>query len=72
VRRVRDADDRRRVALELSESAMAAGAEFFGGLNRDLLAAMADYSVDELTVVRRFLTRMAAVIERHARADPPS
>src|SRR5919107_5302492 len=51
VRRVRDADDRRRVALELSESAMAAGAEFFGGLNRDLLAAMADYSVDELTVV---------------------
>ena len=72
VHRVRDADDRRRVALELSESAMAAGAEFFGGLNRDLLAAMADHSDDELTVVRRFLTRMAAVIERHARADPPS
>ena len=72
VRRVRDADDRRRVALELSESAVAAGAEFFGGLNRDLMAAMADYSDDELTVVRRFLTRMAAVIERHARADPPS
>ncbi|HZH20137.1 MAG TPA: MarR family transcriptional regulator [Geodermatophilus sp.] len=72
VRRVRDADDRRRVALELSESAMAAGADFFGGLNRDLLAAMADYADDELTVVRRFLTQMAAVIERHARADPPS
>ena len=72
VRRVRDADDRRRVALELSESAMAAGADFFGGLNRDLLAAMADYSDDELTVVRRFLTQMTAVIERHARADPAS
>ncbi len=71
VRRVRDADDRRRVALELSESAMAAGAEFFGGLNRDLLAAMADYSDDELAVVRRFLAQMTAVIERHARADVP-
>ncbi len=70
VRRVRDADDRRRVALELSESAMVAGAEFFGGLNRDLLAAMADYSDDELAVVRRFLAQMTAVIERHARADP--
>ena len=31
VRRVRDADDRRRVALEMSDSAMAAGAEHFGG-----------------------------------------
>lgn len=72
VRRVRDADDRRRVALELSESAMAAGAEFFGGLTRDLLAAMVDYSDDELTVVRRFLAQMTAVIERHASADPPS
>ena len=66
VRRVRDADDRRRVALEMSESAMAAGAEFFGGLNRDLLAATAGYSDEELAVVRRFLEEMAAVIERHA------
>jgi DNA-binding MarR family transcriptional regulator len=72
VRRVRDADDRRRVALELSESAMVAGAEFFGGLNRDLLAAMADYSDDELAVVRRFLAQMTAVIEQHARAEPPT
>src|SRR3712207_1242361 len=40
VRRVRDPDDRRRVELEMSESAMAAGAEHFGGLARDLSAAM--------------------------------
>lgn len=71
VRRVRDADDRRRVALEMSESAMAAGAEFFGGLNRDLLAATAGYPDEELAVVRRFLEEMAAVIERHARAAEP-
>ncbi|WP_448611064.1 MarR family winged helix-turn-helix transcriptional regulator [Geodermatophilus sp. URMC 60] len=68
VRRVRDAADRRRVALEMTESAMAAGGQFFGGLNRDLLAAMADYSEDELAVVRRFLEQMTDVIVRHARA----
>jgi DNA-binding MarR family transcriptional regulator len=68
VRRVRDADDRRRVVLEMSESAMAAGGEFFGGLNRDLLAAMAGYSDEELAVVRRFLTEMTDVIVRHAHA----
>jgi DNA-binding MarR family transcriptional regulator len=68
VRRVRDPADRRRVALEMSASAMAAGAQFFGGLNRDLLAAMADWSEDELAVVRRFLEQMTDVIVRHARA----
>src|SRR5918995_3207617 len=52
VRRVRDPEDRRRVGLEMSESAMAAGAEHFGGLARDLVAAMSDYSDDELSVVR--------------------
>jgi DNA-binding MarR family transcriptional regulator len=68
VRRVRDPADRRRVALEMSASAMAAGAQFFGGLNRDLLAAMADWSEDELAVVRRFVEQMTDVIVRHARA----
>lgn len=67
VRRVRDPADRRRVALEMSASAMAAGGHFFGGLNRDLLAAMSDYSEDELAVVRRFLEQMAGIIERHSR-----
>jgi DNA-binding MarR family transcriptional regulator len=69
VRRARDTGDRRRVVLEMSESAMAAGAEFFGGLQRDLLTAMADYSDDELAVVRRFLTDMTGVISEHARTD---
>lgn len=65
VRRVRDPLDRRRVALELSESAMAAGGRFFGGLQRDLVAAMEGYTDDELAVVRRFLTEMTDVIVRH-------
>jgi len=69
VRRERDPEDRRRVALQISESAMAAGGEHFGGLARDLVAAMGAYSDDELTVVRRFLTEMTDVIMRHSRAD---
>jgi DNA-binding MarR family transcriptional regulator len=69
LRRVRDAEDRRRVVLEMSESAMAAGGEFFGGLQRDLLAAMGGYTDEEIAVVRRFLTEMTAVIERHSRPN---
>ena len=66
IRRVRDLDDRRRVSLEISDSAMAAGGEHFGGLQRDLVAAMAGYSDEELAVVHRFLEDMTRVIERHA------
>ena len=69
VRRVRDAEDRRRVGLEMSESAMAAGAEHFGGLARDLTAAMEDYTDEELAVVRRFLEDMTAAVERHSRSS---
>src|SRR4051812_22275240 len=58
VRRVRDPEDRRRVALEISDSAMAAGGEFFGGLQRDLVAAMSGFTDDERAVVHRFLTAM--------------
>lgn len=65
VRRVRDPQDRRRVALEMSESAMAAGGRFFGGLQRDLMAAMEHYTDDQLALVRRFLTEMTDVIVRH-------
>ena len=71
MRRARDAGDRRRVVLEMSPEAMAAGAEFFGGLQRDLLAAMAGYSDEELAVVRRFLEDMTGVIVRHSRGDAP-
>lgn len=70
VRRVPDPEDRRRVALEMSDAAMAAGAEHFGGLQRDLTAAMSSYSDDELAVVRRFLEDMTEVIGHHARSGP--
>ena len=67
VRRVRDPDDRRRVELEMSETAMAAGAEHFGGLARDMSTAMEGYTDEELSVVRRWLEDMTAVITRHSR-----
>ena len=70
VRRVRDPEDRRRVGLEMSESAMVAGAEHFGGLARDLSAAMEDYTDEELAVVRRWLEDMTAAVMRHSRAEP--
>ncbi|SNR46642.1 MarR family winged helix-turn-helix transcriptional regulator [Blastococcus mobilis] len=70
VRRVRDPEDRRRVGLELSDSAMAAGAEHFGGLARDLSAAMEDYTEEELALVRRWLEDMTGVIMRHSRGAP--
>ena len=69
LRRVRDPEDRRRVSLQISDSAMAAGAEFFGGLQRDLVAAMSGYSDEELAVVARFLAEMTDVIVRHQRPD---
>ena len=72
VRRVRDPEDRRRVALEMSDAAMAAGAEHFGGLARDLVAAMARYTDEELVVVRRFLLNMTDVAVQHSRAEPTS
>ncbi|WP_369138308.1 MarR family winged helix-turn-helix transcriptional regulator [Modestobacter versicolor] len=67
LRRVRDEEDRRRVVLEMSEPTMAAGAEHFGGLQRDLAAGMAGYSDEELALVARFLRDMTDVAGRYAR-----
>ncbi len=67
VHRVRDPSDRRRVVLEISDSAMAAGGAYFGGLQRELLAAMEGYTDEELAVVRRFLDQMTDVVMRHER-----
>ena len=66
VERVRDEEDRRRVVLSLTPSAMSAGGQFFGGLQRDLVEAMSRYSDEELAVVRRFLEDMTEVIVRHS------
>ena len=65
VHRVRDAADRRRVVLQMSEASMAAGAAFFGGLQRELVAAMDGFTDADLDVVRRWLTAMTEVVVAH-------
>jgi DNA-binding MarR family transcriptional regulator len=67
VHRERDEADRRRVVVAVSDTAMAAGRRFFGALQEDVVAAMEDYTDEELAVVRRFLLEMIEVIERHSR-----
>jgi DNA-binding MarR family transcriptional regulator len=71
LRRVRDTQDRRRVSLEISDAAMAAGAAHFGGLQRELVAAMGSYSEDQLALVRRFLGEMTDVIVGHRVPETP-
>jgi DNA-binding MarR family transcriptional regulator len=68
LRRVRDQHDRRRVTLEIEPQALALGAEFFGPLNRELLAAMDTFSDAELQVAGRFLQAMTDVIVANRRA----
>jgi DNA-binding MarR family transcriptional regulator len=73
LRRVRDQHDRRRVTLEIEPRALALGAEFFGSLNTELLAAMDAFSDADLEVVGRFLEAMTEVVvaNRRARQAPP-
>ena len=68
LRRVRDQHDRRRVSLEIESQALTLGAEFFGPLNRELLAAMDAFSDAELEAAGRFLEAMTEVIEANRRA----
>ncbi len=69
VRRVRDSEDRRRVGLELTESALAASEAFFGGLHRELVATLSTYSPAELEVIRRFLAQSTAAVVDHQAPD---
>ena len=67
LRRVRDPHDRRRVGLEIEPQAVALGAAFFGRLNRELLAAMEQFSEDELAAAGRVLETMGEVIAANHR-----
>jgi DNA-binding MarR family transcriptional regulator len=73
--RVRDPADGRRVVLEMSEPAMTAGAEHFGGLQGALAAVMQGYGEAELALVARFLGDVTDAVGRYARSaddrDPP-
>ncbi|TDC59292.1 MarR family transcriptional regulator [Micromonospora sp. KC207] len=77
VRRDRDSSDRRKVFLRYADRGAALAMEFFRPLGNRTDAAMADFSEDELEVVRRFMTVMVAAMREHrdqvraARPEPP-
>ena len=65
-RRERDVDDRRRVLVDVTEEVRAAARELYGPLATAHAEAYADFSHDELGVIRELLCRSREVNERHA------
>jgi DNA-binding MarR family transcriptional regulator len=72
VQRVRDPGDRRRVSLQVQPKVHEVGQALFGGLNRELIEAMAGFDEAELNAIDRFLAAMTGVVvaNRQARGTP--
>jgi DNA-binding MarR family transcriptional regulator len=68
--RRRDEVDRRRVTLHHGDAGAEVGRAWFGPLARRLDGVLADYSPEELAVVRRFLEQTVDAIARHRDALP--
>ena len=60
VRRTRSTVDRRRVDLEMTESAAAMGSQLFGPLGRSVGAVIARYDPEQRALVARFLREVIA------------
>lgn len=69
VQRTRDTKDRRRVIVVPSESALAAGREYWGAIDRHISQALGQYSPPELAAVRRFLTEMTDIAAQAQRTE---
>lgn len=65
VRRVRDANDRRRVFVELTDRARTAAGEMYGPLTQDGEELLDGYSDEQLTLFRDLLDADRDVTERH-------
>lgn len=68
--RRRDDIDRRRVTLHHGDTGAEVGRAWFGPLARRLDGVLADYSPEELAVVRRFLAQTIDAVQRHRDAMP--
>ncbi|WP_312858366.1 helix-turn-helix domain-containing protein [Pseudonocardia pini] len=64
VHRVRDTRDRRRVVLTYGDGAARIGRAFFGPLGADMDVLLEGFAGEDLAVVERFLTGVAAMVER--------
>lgn len=67
VRRVRDASDRRRVFVELTDLARSLAWDAYGPLARDADELLNAYSDEQLAMVRDFLAADQQLRERHLR-----
>jgi DNA-binding MarR family transcriptional regulator len=67
VRRVRDANDRRRVFVELTDMAKKAAWEMYGPVVREGQQLLAEYTDEQLTMMHDFLSADRALSERHHR-----
>jgi len=63
VARERDAQDRRRVRLQVTESAEQLGWSFFGPLIGRAVGVLDSFSPEELATIDEFLSKMRAVVE---------
>jgi DNA-binding MarR family transcriptional regulator len=65
VRRVRDANDRRRVFVELTDMARKAAWEMYGPVVREGQQLLAEYTDEQLTMMHDLLCADRALSERH-------
>ncbi|MEV4351303.1 MarR family transcriptional regulator [Actinoplanes sp. NPDC049596] len=72
LRRTRESADRRVVHLRYAEQAMVVARQFFEPLGARSHAVMGDFSVDDLAMVRRFLTGMLGAVTEHHRSLTPT
>jgi DNA-binding MarR family transcriptional regulator len=66
-RRVRDTEDRRRVLIERTPEGNKTGMRYYGPFINRTFESMAEYSAEELAVVRDFMRGAAALSEEYAR-----
>lgn len=67
VERQRDARDRRRVVLVVTEAAVGVGWAFFGPIIASFEGAMGEFTSEELATIGRFLDATAGVIDMQRR-----
>lgn len=65
VRRTRDVNDRRRVFVELTDHARKAAWEVYGPLAQDARELLRDYTDDQLSAMRDFLSADRELHQRH-------
>jgi predicted transcriptional regulator len=67
VRRVRDAQDRRRVLIERTPEGTKTGVRYYGPFMNRTFEMMSQYDVEQLTAIRDFMSEAAEMTEEYAK-----